>query len=69
MSSGTVAWIWTGLEWVYGIDVELKRVGYITSSSDSQMNTQIKHPWPTFITGGDISSEGNLIILRGFKSR
>ena len=69
MLSGTLAWIWTGLEWVYGIDVELKRIGYISSSSDNQMNTQMKHPWPTFITGGDISSEGHLIILRGFKSK
>ena len=69
MSSGTVAWIWTGLEWVYGIDVELKRVGYISSLSDNRMITQIKHPWPTFITGGDISSDGHIIVLRGFKSR
>ena len=69
MSSGTIAWIWNGLDWVYGIDIELKRVGHISLSSENQLNRQSKHPWPTFITGGDISSDGQIIALRGYKSR
>ena len=67
MSSGNIAWIWNGLYWVYGIDIELQRVGYIPSFRDDQRDS--KNRWPTFITGGDISIDGQLIILRGYKSK
>ena len=67
MSSGNIAWIWNGLYWVYGIDIELQRVGYIPSFRDDQRDE--KNRWPTFITGGDISIDGQLIILRGYKSK
>ena len=69
MSSGTIAWIWNGLYWVFGIDIELQRVGYIPAFQHDQSDTKNRYQWPTFITGGDISIDGQIIILRGYKSR
>ena len=69
MSTGIIAWIWNGVEWIFGIDVELKRVGIIASSSDSLTHRSNRNPWPTFISGGDISSDGELIVLRGYQSK
>ena len=69
MSSGIIAWIWNGVEWIFGIDVELKRVGTIARSADNFRITSNIYPWPKFITGGDISRDGELIVLRGHQSK
>jgi hypothetical protein len=61
-----MGWIWNGLKWVVGINVDLKRVGYIPVVN--QRKEMTKHPWPTFITGGDISRDGKLITLRSYNS-
>jgi hypothetical protein len=49
------------------IDVKLKRVGNIPPTCRKSENTE--YPWPTFITAGDISRDGKLIILRGHNGK
>jgi len=57
-------------KWVQGIPVVLERVGSIPLLSgidDSFRNSHLANLakiWPTFITGGDISSDGKTITLR-----
>ena len=68
MYPGHTNLVWNGLRWILGISVQLQRVGYIFPLMNGDSET-IKHPWPTFITGGDISKDGTLIILRSYNGK
>ena len=62
-------------KWVQGIPVLLERVGSIPLLSgidDSFRNSHLANLakiWPTFITGGDISSDGKTITLRSHNGK
>ena len=62
-------------KWVQGIPVVLERVGSIPLLSgidDSFRNSHLANLakiWPTFITGGDISSDGKTITLRSHNGK
>ena len=45
--------------------VETRRVGTIPFFEATEDVSE--HRWPTFITAGDISRDGKMIMLRGFR--
>ena len=49
------------------IEVDLKRVGNFPVNNRSPFG--VKYPWPMFITAGDISRDGKIIILRTFDGK